>query len=199
MDTQLDLSIFPVLLSLNLPFIINASDYTDDLSGIYSRLGPFTPTLIDNKLYFKSGSRLYCERRLCIPPSKIIPTLRLVLSKTGHPGSERTVLSSFQNFHSQISKSELISRARDIVTTCEICALTKTNSPSARGLILALPIPSVCNSTIYNDFVSMDQFNDFTYVLIIVCGLSRFTLFIPCPKNIRGEQVFKKILEHWIC
>ena len=26
MDTQLDLSIFPVLLSLSLPFIINASD-----------------------------------------------------------------------------------------------------------------------------------------------------------------------------
>jgi len=45
----------------------------------------------------------------------------------------------------------------------------------------------------------MDQFNDFTYVLKIVCGLSRFAQFIPSSKNIRGEQVSKKFFNHWIC
>jgi len=45
----------------------------------------------------------------------------------------------------------------------------------------------------------MYQFNDFPYVLTIVCGLSRFAQRIPCSKNIRGEQVFKKIFEHCIC
>jgi len=125
MDTKLDLSIFQ---SSSSPFIINASDYIDDLSDIYSRLEPFMPNLIDNKLYFKIGSD-YTLKDVCVFPPKIIPTLRLVHSKTGHPGSKFTVLSFFQDCHSQISKSELISMARDIVRICEICALTKTNSP----------------------------------------------------------------------
>ena len=193
MDTQLDLSIR--ILSLQLPFVIDPNEY--DIT-IWTQLEPYTPKILEDKLWFRNDSQLFCERKLSIPDSKILDALHFVHQKSGHPGSDRTLLMFYQNFHSMISKSELLRQCRMIVSDCEICTLTKVNTPSDRGIVGALPIPSVVNSILYIDFVSMDLWNDYSYILVVVCGLSRFAQFIPCSKSIRSDQVFKKIFEHWI-
>ena len=80
----------------------------------------------------------------------------------------------------------------------KICAEAKPNLASDRGLVGALPIPLMVNEIIYVDFISMDEYNSFDYVLTIVDGLSRFAQFVPTKKKVDGEGVLKLLFQHWI-
>ena len=51
---------------------------------------------------------------------------------------------------------------------------------------------------LYIDFVQMDAYNHFDYVLTVVDALSRFVQFYPCQKGITGEGVLKMLMERWI-
>ena len=50
------------------------------------------------------------------------------------------------------------------------------------GLTGALPIPEMVNEVLYVDFVSLEEWSNFDYVLTIVDGLSRYAQFVPCTK-----------------
>jgi hypothetical protein len=67
MDTQLDLSIR--VLTLTLPFPITVDDYAKEFPEIWTQVDPHTPTIIDGKSWFRTNSKLFCERLLAIPPS----------------------------------------------------------------------------------------------------------------------------------
>jgi len=51
---------------------------------------------------------------------------------------------------------------------------------------------------LFIDFISMDPFNNYNYILTIVDSLTRFAKFIPTTKNITGEGVLKLIQKEWI-
>ena len=44
----------------------------------------------------------------------------------------------------------------------------------------------------------MDSHNEYNYVLTIVDALTRFVKFLPCTRNITGEETLKLILREWI-
>ena len=96
------------------------------------------------------------------------------------------------------TKKALILEAKAIVTTCEVCLRSKSNNAPDRGLVAALPIPQIANDLLYVDFISMDPCNQHKYVLTIVDALTKFVKFIPCTKNISGEDTLKLILKEWI-
>ena len=87
---------------------------------------------------------------------------------------------------------------KSICDSCTVCILAKPNRAQDRGQISSLPIPQICNDILHIDFIAMDAYNNFDYVLTIVDALTRFTMFLPCQKNITGEGVLKLILERWI-
>ena len=47
--------------------------------------------------------------------------------KSGHPGSDRTLMRFIQNFHSTLPKSKLLEYCRLVISDCEVCTLTKMN------------------------------------------------------------------------
>ena len=67
-----------------------------------------------------------------------------------------------------------------------------------RGMLGSLPIPSVANEVLCLDFVQMDPYNGFDYVLTLVDHLTHFVQFIPTQKSITGEGVLRLILDRWI-
>ena len=85
-----------------------------------------------------------------------------------------------------------------LVDKCEFCLKSKPSTQKDRGLVGSLPIPPLSNDILYIDFISMDNCDKYNYVLTIVDGLSRFAKFIPCTKNITGEETLKVIFQHWI-
>ena len=67
-----------------------------------------------------------------------------------------------------------------------------------RGGISCLPIPEICKDMLYIDFVHMDFYNNFDYVLTVVDALSHFVQFFPCQEGITGEGTLKLLFEIWI-
>ena len=167
-------------------------------SQYWHTLEPWIPKLVDGMLLFKNDRELFCERKKVIPKICLQKTLKWCHDVNGHPGVERTIMFFSRMFFSQMPKKALVEEAKKIVTTCEVCLRSKPNNAPDRGLISALPIPQVANDLIYIDFVSMDPYNQHNYVLTIVDALTKFVKFIPCTKNISGEDTLKLILKEWI-
>ena len=89
----------------------------------------------------------------------------------------------------------LLKLISETLTPCKVCCESKPNSQADRGMVGALPIPNLSNETLYVDFVSMDEFATYDYVLVVVDSLSRFCRFFPCRKTVTGEKAFKILFE----
>ena len=87
---------------------------------------------------------------------------------------------------------------KKICDACEVCLKSKTSTAKDRGVVKALPISSLANDHVYVDFISLDEVNNYNYVLTIVDCLTKFVKFVPCTKNISGEETLKVILTHWV-
>ena len=81
-----------------------------------------------------------------------------------------------------------------ICGNCEVCLKSKPNTSKDRGLVGALPIPSLSNDIVFMDFISMDDFDSHNYVPTIVDALTNGSKFFPCQKTIPGEDMLKLIL-----
>ena len=124
--------------------------------------------------------------------------LKICHVTNNHPGSERTLLFFLKQFYSDQGRTDLLLMCKNICDACSVCILAKPNRAQDRGEISCLPIPQICNDILHIDIIAMDAYNNFDYVLTIVDALTRFTMFLPCQKNITGEGVLKLILERWI-
>ena len=197
MDSQLDLSLQVLTMEIkdfDLPLNYERSEFSE----VWSHLDQWKTEVINDNLWFKSQDKLFCERKLAIP-KETLPHVALWLHQNqGHPGCERTLWSFLKSFHSSLTRKELHALFRNVLGTCKTCLLSKPSSQVDRGLIGCLPIPPLCNDVIYLDFVALDEFNNFDYALGIVDGLSRFSMYLPCKKEISGEKVLKMILKEWI-
>ena len=54
------------------------------------------------------------------------------------------------------------------------------------------------NTVVYLDFIEVDKFMNFDYILVATCGLSRFMQAWPCTKKVIGEGSLKIFFERWI-
>ena len=198
MDKQLDLTMQCVL-RISHELNIEENDYNNsEWKEIWKSLEIHKSNILDSKLYYRTKDELFCERRLVIPENKLNDTLLWSHRANGHPGADRTVWFFLQNFHSHLTRKELLILSRMLLSDCQICLKSKPNTAIDRGLVGNLPIPQLANDVIFVDFFQMDNFNNFDYVLTIVDGLTRFVKFVPCTKNITGEATLKLILREWI-
>jgi len=198
MDSQLDLSM-QVLFRLNTQIGFQEKDYLEsEMKELWKSLEPYQSKLLENRLYYRNESSLFCERLLVVPEQKLEQTLLWCHQSNGHPGSVRTLLFFLRYFFSPKERKKLLDICKGISQSCEVCLRAKPSIATDRGLVSALPIPQISNQILYIDFVSMDTHNTFDYVLTIVDALTRYVRFLPCTKNITGEGTFKLILSEWI-
>ena len=184
MDSQLDLWLQKVLF-LSEKFTITENDYlSDDLKTVWTSLTPNLTSFQDGKLWYRTENKLFFERKLVFPLEKLNDVLKICHESNNHPGAERTLLFFLGNFYSTLTRTEILLKIKVLCDSCPVCLLSKPNRSTDRGEISSLSIPQICNDVVYIDFVQMDPFNNFDYVLTIVEALSRFVKFIPCQKQL---------------
>ena len=149
-------------------------------------------------MFYRTSKELFCETKKVVPTAKLSKCILWCHEVNGHPGPERTILFFSQRFHTNLSKKALFDTVKPLLDHCEVCLKSKPNTQKDRGLVGALPIPSLANDIVYVDFVQMDDCNNHNYVLTIVDGLTKFAKFVPCTKNISGEETLKVILRDWV-
>ena len=192
MDVQLDLRIE------NLHW--NTQEYLDDefFVKIWNELTIGKSKLIKEEMYWRSEDRLFREKKLCIPKRKIPEAVLWVHQLYGHPGGDKTFWHFLAHFWTPTAEKELQKMVHDLILPCKVCCEAKPNMQRDRGLVGALPVPNLVNQVVYLDFIQVDDFNGFDYILTIVDGLSRFARFLPCRKTITGEKAFKLFFENWV-
>jgi len=197
MDSQLDL--FLQVFSMELKDFDFPLEYgSSEFSSIWNQVEPWQAQVVDDGLWFKAKDKLFCERKHAIP-KEVLPKIAMWLHQSqGHPGFERTLCSFIKSFHSSLSINELSGLFKNVLISCPTCLVSKPSTQNDRGLLGCLTIPPLCNDVIFLDFVALDEFNNFDYALGIVDGLSRFSMYLPCQKEISGEKVFKMILKEWV-
>lgn len=183
MDVQLDLFLQRIF-SLSHRVQVSEKDYLNsELKDFWEKVEISKPCFIDNEFWFRSAKAMYCEGKLVVPSHLLKICLDECHKASNHVGAERTLLFFMSHFQSKVYKKDLLEICKAIVMTCEICTLSKQNRPSDRGKVGSLPIPSVCNEVLCLDFVQMDPYNGFDYVLTLVDNLSHFCQFIPTQKR----------------
>ena len=198
MDSQLDLWLKKILF-LSDKFPITEQDYQEsEFQEIWSSLTKGKTDFQQGNLWFRTDGKLFCERKLVIPLKRVDEVLKVSHESNNHPGAERTLLFFLGNFYCSLSRTELFQKCKNLCDACAVCLLSKPNRSTDRGEISSLSIPQICNDLVYIDFIQMDPYNNFDYILTIVDALSRFVQFIPCQKGITGEGTLKLILERWI-
>ena len=45
----------------------------------------------------------------------------------------------------------------------------------------------------------MPKFGGYHFALVVICGLTKFTLVLPCTKRLTGQVTIKILLEDWCC
>ena len=132
---------------------------------------------------------------MLIPQNKTKEILKEVHERHNHPGVVRTVLCFMQMYCSDLTQSELLLTVNPVIDNCGTCLLNKPNRQQDRGELGSLPTPDLANDLIYIDFVSMDPFNGYDYMLTCVDALTYFVQFFPCQKKLPGEGVIRILLD----
>ena len=199
MDRQLDLGLQAIRLLVHQEFKFCGDDYAQSaFKHIWESLEPNQMEFFGQRMFFRTETELFCERKLVIPTPKLPEVLKWSHHANGHPSPDRTVWFFLQHFFADLTRKELLEMSKSILGACHTCLLAKPNTQLDRGLVASLPIPQLSNDILYVDFIAMDAFNYHDYVLTIVDALTRFVMFIPCTKNISGEGTLKTILKEWI-
>jgi len=199
MDRQIDLTLQQLLVLSTQQLQISQQDYLQSpFNDMWSTLQENETKFSNGQMVFKSQSKLFVDGKLAIPDGKVCDALQWSHASNGHPGSDRTVWFFLRNFYTTLSRKDLLSLAKTTFQPCATCLRAKPNTATDRGSISALSIPQVSNDVLFIDFISMDPFNNYNYILTIVDSLTRFAKFIPTTKNITGEGVLKLIQKEWI-
>lgn len=195
MDVQLDLC-------MNTCFVLSwsESEYRNDeiFGEIWDALEEGQSRMIDDVFYWRNESKLFREKKLCIPKCALLSEIHALHQNLGHPGIDKTFWSFVQRFSIPIGSHELKTMIHTLVMSCRICCEAKPQTPNDRNLIGSLPVPELVNQIVYLDFLEVDEFATMNYVLTVVDGLSGFCRFFPCRKNINSEKSFKLLFENWI-
>ena len=116
---------------------------------------------------------------------------------SGHTGCNGSVDVFREHFYSPLTCAELRARMQSIVDSCG-CHTSKQSDSRDRGLVPSLPIPYCANSLLYVDFIhGLPKLGGYDSLLVVTCGLTRFTCAFHCNKKITGEQTVTILVEQW--
>ena len=146
--------------------------------------------LIEGKMFYREPNMLWCERKLVLPSKKVNEAIKWIHHINGHPGINRTMWFLLSHFQIFMPLKELEHKVSETITCCRTCADAKPSTQESRGLIGALPIPSMVNEILYVDFTQADEYAGHDYIMTVLDGLSRYAQFMPCKKKIDGEGAF---------
>ena len=193
-----------VHLDLNMTMIrpvdgLQQSEYLKEFGDIYKRLEKRLERLLVNQDQWKRDkSYLWHEDRIVVPSDRVPGLLKWSHESSGHVGADRTLRLFKQWFHTTWTDDQLRKPLQPIVDKCP-CRSCKPGDIRDRGLYSTLPIPHCANSVLYVDYTEMPKFGGYDFVLVVTCGLTRFTRVFPCTKHITGEETIEILLEEWFC
>ena len=145
MDSQLDLWLHKIMF-LSEKFTLTPEDYQDDdLKETWQTIPLNKTHYLDGNVWFKTETKLFCERKLVVPQKKLDEVLKVSHETNNHPGPERTLLFFLSHFYSFLTKNELFLKCKRICDSCATCLLAKPNRSTDRGEISSLAIPQICN------------------------------------------------------
>ena len=173
-------------------------DYMPEYREEWDLLKEGESKTIQEQMFWRNDQKMYCETKLVIPIRRLQEVILWVHQSQGHLSVERTAWFIQRHYYTKLHPKQLLETIKEILKPCRICAEAKPNTASDRGLIGALPTPSTVNNILYVDFIAMDMYDNYDYVMTICDSLSRFARFIPCRKTATGEKVFQMIWENWI-
>ena len=133
-----------------------------------------------------------------MPRDRIPALLKRSHESSGHVGADRTLKLFKKRFHSTWRDVQLRKTRQPIVHQCP-CWSCKPGDIRGRLLYSTLPIPQCANSVLYLDYTEMPKFGGYDLVLVVTCGLTKFTRVFPCTKHITGDDTIKILLEEWFC
>lgn len=157
------------------------------------------------KKYTISKGLLWFKDRLVIPEEG---TLRLEIlrrhhddPRAGHMGPQKTLDLVKRKFH----WSGLAEDVRKYTDECEICQGVRTPRHRPYGHLQSLPLPLFPFQEISLDFITglpqSTRCNGETYnaILVIVCRMTKFAMFIPTQKTLRATDLAALLYEHVEC
>ena len=194
MDVQLDLGIEEVALFQSWRW----KDYEEEHQEVLDELQGGTCKLLGGDMWLRSGELLYKDKLIVVPEKRIGEVVHWAHNAFGHPGVRGTVWELGRRFAIPRSSKEIWDLVDSQVRKCQVCVTTKGNTQVDRGLVGALPIPSMVNIVVYLDFIEMDRYANKDYVMLVTCALSRFTRVWATTKKITSEGSLKIFFEEWV-
>ena len=171
-------------------------DYAEEYSHL-SKLKEGEYQYVEQAMFARAGSLLTREGMIVVPKHKLEATLGWLHKASGHPGPEKLLYHFLKKFYSPLSSADL-SRTIYSLPYCIPCALSKQNTSSDRSLAGALHIPQLINTQLFVDFTEVDRYDGYNYLMVVTCGLSRFTRAYACTKNITSEEALHILFRDWI-
>ena len=122
-----------------------------------------------------------------MPEARLDGCLQWAHVSSGHTGCYRSVDFFRERFYSPLTSADLRAGMQFIVDSCG-CHASKQSDSRDQGLVPSLPIPYCANSLLYVDFNhGLPKFGGSDSLLVVTCGLARFTRAFPCNKKITQE------------
>ena len=87
----------------------------------------------------------------------------------------------------------------EYVKTCVKCQMSKHSTQPKIGKLKPLPIPKQKNYSISMDFISsIPKVARMDAIMVIVCRLSKWSVFVPCSKQAMAEEESQLFIDNWV-
>lgn len=145
--------------------------------------------LIDGLLYYRP---LTSSTFKVVVTSEVADEMILKLHEFGHFG----MVKLWAQIHPHCYVSKLSERISQVITNCDTCQRKKNVSRNTEGYLMPSAVPRDCFTTIHLDFVTGIPVSDgYDCVLVVVCALTKFSIFIPTTKTATSIETAKLLVD----
>lgn len=110
----------------------------------------------------------------------------------GHFGQDKT----YHRIQPTYYVKNLMDKIRNVIDICDVCQRKKATYEDTNGYLLPSLVPKDRFSTIHLDFVTgLPESHGFDTVLVCVCALTKYAVFIPTRKNVKVDFTAKLLIE----
>lgn len=147
----------------------------------------------DGLIYFSDADD---HARLCVPMdcrAKVLSEMHDLPSEGGHAGRFRT----YNRVASLYYWPRMGQDIKAFVRSCDVCQKVKPRRHSPAGLLQPIPIPSAPFEVVSMDFVTdLPECEGYTAILVIVCKLTKYSLFIPTTNEATEKDTALLFFKH---
>ncbi|KPM33905.1 hypothetical protein AK830_g12666, partial [Neonectria ditissima] len=155
--------------------------------------------------YHDQQGTLFFKGRLVIPAQE---ALRIEIlrrhhddPRAGHMGTAKTLELVSRKFHwNRIGED-----VADYTTRCQLCQGVRSPRHKPYGHLQSLPLPAHPFQEISMDFITglpnsaRADGEEYDAILVIVCRMTKYAMFLPCKKTITAAQLAQLLHEHVEC